>query len=803
MMAVGLDMGSSRIVVAVAKKGGVEILCNESSYRATPCVVGFGDQRLVGNMAVNKIKKNFKNSVRYPLRFLTPRMNQIGLEREFSFSRAKIDQKTGHQEMVFKVNLNREQKEYSARQIAAGLFTKVKDILVSNDSTVKDVVVSVPSYFTQIEREAVLEAGKIAGLNVERLYNESTANVMNYGIFRKKDLSDDNPRIVGFVDVGHSKSSVFFAKIWKNKAEILFEKNLLTVGTRNFDLNLLNLYLDKFEQQYNLDDHRDSPKVKIRLLAAIEKQRKVLSANTEAPINVEYLFEDYDFNFNLSREEFETLNQAHINSIRNLLLQGLTESKISLNSLHSVEIIGGGSRMPCVQSMISEILGKPVSKTLDANESISRGCAIKAAMISPLFKVLDYDIRDRSHYAVKVGIKYLGDEQETVKTVFKEGSKFDNVVSMTINRDESVEVRLFYEDKYDSDNLVLISTAALPPCKAKSKDFKCKLYFVLDKNGIASIMKYEVNEKEIVQIPPESGKIEEEKTETSKKGEKIVEEGKEKKEEEIKTKEVVKVRQIDFNSLEYLKSSPEDFKKMLDEEQNIENQRQILIQTQRAMNELESFIYSTTDMANQSQNAMFMMEPEKQNILTACTEKESWLYDDGQNAKMKDYQDQKLNLESIASCLYSRKRKFEQILGFVDNAKNGFSNFESQNAQTWPLLKEEEKERIKKNVQKGSEMVGDMFLVKNNPGPQTLDGYNFEENSKKINKLYSDCLEVLDTANKREQKRLKKIEEEKKKKEREEKEKAEKEKKEKEEKAEKIKEEGGTDGPEKIEEETS
>ena len=465
-------MGSSRIIVAVAKKGGVEILCNESSYRLTPSVVGFGQERTVGDQAKGQIKKNFRNSVRYPMRFLTPRHKEYSLEREFSFSKAKIGERDSFKEMIFNVKYNGKPTNFTSRQVMAGMFAKIKDILEANGSNVNEIVVSVPSFFTQIERQAMIEAGKIAGIKVERLYNESTANVMNYGIFRKKDLNDDKPRIVGFVDVGHAKTSVFFAKIWKNKAQILFEKNLINVGTRNFDLNMLELYLKNFEEENNIDEHRDSPKVRIRLLDAIEKQRKILSANSEASCNMECLFDDLDFNYLMTREEFEKLNEGLIDQIRNLLLTTMTESKLKLKDLHSVEIIGGGARTPVIQNMITEIMGKSVSKTLDASESISRGCAIKSAMISPLFRVVDYEIKDRSHYPIKVGIKYRGEENETIKTVFREGSSFDNVVSMTINRNEEVDVRLFYEDKYDNNNLVLISQIQLPPSNPTTSDFK-------------------------------------------------------------------------------------------------------------------------------------------------------------------------------------------------------------------------------------------------------------------------------------------------------------------------------------------
>ena len=804
MMAVGVDMGSSRIIVAVAKKGGVEILCNESSYRLTPAVIGFGQERIVGDSAKGKIKKNFKNSVRYPMRFLTPRNKDYSLEREFSFSRAKVNQRDAYTEMVFNVKYNGQQQDFTSRQVMAGLFAKIREILEKNNSTVREVVASVPSYFTQIERQAMIEAGKLAGIKVERLYNESTANVMNYGIFRKKDLSDDNARIVGFVDMGHAKTSVFFAKIWKNKAQILFEKNLLNVGTRNFDLNMLELYLKKFEDQYNIEEHRDSPKVRIRLLDSIEKQRKILSANSEASCNVECLFDDLDFNYTMNREEFEKLNEDLIAQIRDLLLTTMTESKLKLKDLHSVEIIGGGARTPVVQNMITEIMGKPVSKTLDASESISRGCAIKSAMVSPLFRVVDYDIKDRSHYPIKVGIKYKNDEKEVIKTVFREGSAFDNVVSMTINKSEDVNVRLFYEDKYDNNNLVLISSAQLPASKPTTSDFKCKLYFELDSSGFAKILKYEITEKFVVPVEAEK-----------KKDNKIVEEGKENEKEEKeedknkiqeeesepKTKEVFKTRKIKFKLTKFLETSEKEFGKLLIVEEEIQKQKELVILTQKAKYDLESFIYETREIVQNSQNKIYLSEGERQVIEKACMQKEDWLYSDGREAPKKAYDENREDLFSTASGLYGRKNKHKKLNDFVLNAKNGYSQFYETNKDGLALLNNDQRKDMEKDYNAGLELVGEMFVVYNNISAQSLDNYNYDMKSKEINRLYQKIIDLVFDAKKKEKERLRKIEEEKKKKEREEKKrKEEEEKKRKEEEEKKIKEEGQEGEP--IEEET-
>lgn len=154
-----------------------------------------------------------------------------------------------------------------------------------------------------------MDSASIAGIKISRIYNESSANVMNYGIFRKSDLVDDSPRLVAFVDFGHSKTSLFIANIWKNKAEILYEKNDKNLGVRNLDYNLLNHFVSVFDKKNKIDLF-ENPKSINRLLENIEKGRKILSGNESCSLNIECIYEDFDLYENLNREDFQVLNQS-------------------------------------------------------------------------------------------------------------------------------------------------------------------------------------------------------------------------------------------------------------------------------------------------------------------------------------------------------------------------------------------------------------------------------------------------------------------------------------------------------------
>ncbi len=232
---------------------------------------------------------------------------------------------------------------------------------------------------------------------------------MNYALFRKSDLDEEKERLVGFIDVGYAKTSFFIAKIWKNHAEIIYEINERNLGVRDLDLNLYDYYYNSFNSKNNVD-LGESPKSSYRLFTALEKLRKHLTSNIEAGLNIECLYQDYDLFENLKRDRFEQLNSSVFQKFREFLqkvIKDIKKSKIDFSKVHSVERIGGGSRIPLIESIIMEELKlSSVSKTLDANESISRGCAIQSAMLSPRYHVSKFKIAERSHYPIKIKLKY-------------------------------------------------------------------------------------------------------------------------------------------------------------------------------------------------------------------------------------------------------------------------------------------------------------------------------------------------------------------------------------------------------------
>lgn len=191
-------------------------------------------------------------------------------------------------------------------QVLAYYLKKVKTFFEGAGIATNDLVLSVPTYFSNAERQGVLDAAEIAGVKCIRLINESTAIALNYGFFRKADLPEKDPRYVAFVDLGHSKLTVTIASFLKGKMRIVCHKSDRNLGARNMDVLLLEKLGGEFAKKVGADP-RKNVRCRLRMLDVIEKQRKILSGNLEATIHLESLLEDEDLHKNLPRQEFEEL----------------------------------------------------------------------------------------------------------------------------------------------------------------------------------------------------------------------------------------------------------------------------------------------------------------------------------------------------------------------------------------------------------------------------------------------------------------------------------------------------------------
>lgn len=326
---------------------------------------------------------------------------------------------------------------------------RIRDIAAVELKTgVTDVVIAVPGWYTDIQRRAMLDAASIAGLNTLRLINETTAVALGYGI-TKSDLPEaEAPRHVAFVDVGHSSLSVSIVAFSKGQLKILstaYDRNL---GGRDIDYALVQHFSEEFKGKYKIDV-LSNPKATFRLAAGCEKLKKILSANAEAPLNVESIMNDVDVSSKLSRDAMEGLIATVLDRIAHPCEVALAESGLTLEQIDAVELVGGSTRVPSVRARIQTVFpGKVLSTTLNQDEAVARGATFACAMLSPTFRVREFALHDINHYPIKVDWEPTpGDpDDDTELVVFARGNSIPSTKVLTFHRKDAFEIQAQYVD---------------------------------------------------------------------------------------------------------------------------------------------------------------------------------------------------------------------------------------------------------------------------------------------------------------------------------------------------------------------
>eukprot|EP00871_Galdieria_phlegrea_P000142 jgi/Galph1/1128/GphlegSOOS_G5839.1 len=492
MSCAGFDFGNANCLVAIARRGGIDVCTNEVSNRTTPCLVAFnGESRSIGESAVSSVIQNYKNTITEVKRILGRPFKDEQVQRQLKRSFYEmVEDEQGRTAMRVQYGPNGEKQILSPEAIVAMILTNLGESAAAEyGSAVKDCVISIPAYFTDAQRRAMKNAAKIAGFSVLRLFHEHAAAALSYGLYRTADLPEENPFKVAIVDVGHSATTCSIVGFLKTKLtvySVAFDSDL---GGRNFDDVLLEHFITQFDKKYKLDI-RSSPRAFLRLRTACEKLKKVLSANSEAPLNVECLMNDVDVSGYMKRSEFEEMIANLIKRICLTCQRALEGANLSCEDINSVEIVGGSTRIPAVQNALEQFFGRTVMKTLNADETIGRGCALEGAIISPSFRVKPYSVEDVMPYPISV-FKRCGSSEESIK-LFTRFNPIPSLKQLTFTVPyEPVELVGYYEDagqpvKVGQSEIVRFIVDA--PKKTKDKDTsKLRVRLKLSSDGILTM----------------------------------------------------------------------------------------------------------------------------------------------------------------------------------------------------------------------------------------------------------------------------------------------------------------------------
>lgn len=402
---VGLDLGTGNSCIAVFEGGSPTVIVNSEGKRTTPSVIGFtnDDKIKVGDSAKRQAVTNPKNTVLSIKRF----MGNTYKECEDEATRVQYDvvDEGGYPRVDIKG------KKYTPQELSAMIIQKMKksaeDYL---GEPVKDIVITVPAYFGDAQRQATKEAGEIAGLNVRRIINEPTAAALAYGL----DKSDKD-RLVAVIDDGCGTYDVSILSFGGGVFEVLSTAGNTHLGGDDFDQVIIDWLVDEFMEDENFDLSKD-PMAMQRLKEAAEKAKIELSNTTSTELNLPYITSidgtPKHLIKTLTRAKFEQLSsdliKQHIEPIKN----ALKSAKIEAKDVDEAILVGGTTRIPAIQNLVKEIFGKEPSKGVNPDEAVALGAAIQGAILNKDAGVGDIVLLDVT--PLNLGIETMGGVMTTL-----------------------------------------------------------------------------------------------------------------------------------------------------------------------------------------------------------------------------------------------------------------------------------------------------------------------------------------------------------------------------------------------------
>ncbi|MBP3504444.1 MAG: molecular chaperone DnaK [Bacilli bacterium] len=374
---IGIDLGTTNSCVSVIEGGEATVIVNTDGFRTTPSVVAFRNgEIIVGENARRQAATN--------------------LDTVFSIKR--------HMGSDYKVHINSTNKDYTPQEISAMILQNLKATAEAYlGSPVTEAVITVPAYFNDAQRQATKDAGKIAGLEVKRIINEPTAAALAYGI----DKNNDKEQTILVYDLGGGTFDVSVLSLADGTYEVLSTAGNNKLGGDDFDNRLVNYLLQEFKKMNGIDLSNDKSAM-YRLKLAAEEAKKTLSNVTSANVNIPFITMTngmpIHFDVTVSRATFESLIKDLVDSTCVAVRDALKQAKITARDLDQVLLVGGSTRVPCVQELVRRELGKEPNRSINPDEVVAMGAAIQAGVLAgDVNDVLLLDVTPLS-----LGIETLG-----------------------------------------------------------------------------------------------------------------------------------------------------------------------------------------------------------------------------------------------------------------------------------------------------------------------------------------------------------------------------------------------------------
>ena len=377
--AIGIDLGTTYSAVGVFKDNKVEIISNEQGNRTTPSYVAFtNDERLVGDAAKSQVSLNATNTVFDAKRLIGRKFNDSVVQSDIKHFPFRVVSSGSDQKCLIKVEYKGEEKTFQPEEISSMILNKMKTTASSYlGEEVKSAVITVPAYFNDSQRQATKDAGAIAGLNVLRIINEPTAAAMAYGLDSKGRCQN-----VLIFDCGGGTFDLSILNIDDGIFEVLSTSGNTHLGGEDFDNLLVQHFVKEFKRKHKHDISSNAKSMR-RLRTVCERAKRTLSSSANASIEIDSLYEGIDFYTSLTRAKFENICGDLFKQCISPIDKLLVDAKLSKSDIDEIVLVGGSTRIPALQKMLSDYFGgKELNKSVNPDEAVAYGAAIQASILN-------------------------------------------------------------------------------------------------------------------------------------------------------------------------------------------------------------------------------------------------------------------------------------------------------------------------------------------------------------------------------------------------------------------------------------
>ncbi|KAH7829764.1 putative cytosolic heat shock 70 protein [Monocercomonoides exilis] len=484
--AVGIDLGTTKSCVAVMRDGVVDIIANDQGNRITPSYVAFTDsERLLGDAAKSQVAMNPTNTVFDAKRMIGKKFSDQEVQFDMKLWPFKVVQKEGDKPFI-EVTYKGEVVQFSPEQISSMVLTKMKQTAEAFlGEKIEQAVITVPAYFNDGQRSATKDAGTIANLDVIRIINEPTAAAIAYGL----DKQNDKEQKILIFDYGGGTFDVSVLLLDGGMFTVKSTAGNTHLGGEDLDNILVKYCVSEFNRQHRGINVEANARAIRRLRTTCERAKRTLSSSTTATIEVDALIDGIDFSTTITRARFENLAEYEFHKCKEPLERALADSGYSKADIDTVILVGGSTRIPYVQKMLTDYFGKPPSSSINPDEAVAYGAAVQAAILKGTAGAKGADLLLLDVVPLSLGVESSGG---VMTVLIKRNTTIpcskEMMFTTSEDNQEMVTVKVYEGERAvvrENNFLGSFKLQGIPP--AKSRAPRIKVTFDVDQNGVLQV----------------------------------------------------------------------------------------------------------------------------------------------------------------------------------------------------------------------------------------------------------------------------------------------------------------------------